>query len=56
MLLFRALVKIARQASSLLGMGSSNEIHTCLMLLLDLLQVLLVLLVLLGFCIGESDA
>jgi len=44
------------EASPLLGMGFSNEIHACLMLLLELLQVLLVLLVLLGFCIEESDA
>ena len=50
------------EASPLLGMGISNEIHACLMLLLELLQVLLVLLVLLmllvllGFCVEESYA
>ena len=35
------------EASPLLGMGISNEIHACLMLLLELLQVLL------GFCIEK---
>ena len=44
------------EASPLLGMGFSDEIHACLMLLLELLQVLLMLLVLLGFCVEESDA
>jgi len=53
---------LLHEASPLLGMGFSNEIHACLMLLLELLQVLLVLLVLLmllvllGLCIEESGA
>ena len=44
------------EAIPLLSTGFSNEIHACLMLLLELLQQLLVLLLLLGFCIEECDA
>ena len=54
-LLLSALLLLC-EASLLLGMGFSNEIHACLMLLLELLQMLLVLLVLLGFCFEGSDA